>query len=216
MGCGGVGGGVKVYIKKQSMIHFIRQTIFLALLSMWTNLCIAQEVENERNSDRPKGLDVAWHEFTRAVIANDKDKLKTLSTACILCDICLDNTENEYKTQQAYRNSHPNTWYNKEYNKDRYLPVAVFLSEDLSLIFDTATQRCMTDTSNFKFYNDSVNKNLYEKKCIMPKNTRQTANIYEVFVTMVTKDGNKIVYQKAFAFIRIGDKYLFCGYSTIP
>jgi hypothetical protein len=198
------------------MALLTKHIIFLALLSLWTNLCTAQEVENERYSDRPKGLDVAWHEFTSAVINNYKDKLKTLSTACILCSVCLDNTENENKKQQAYRNSHPNTWYNKEYNKDRYVPVAVFLSEDLSLIFDTATQRCMTDTSNFTFHNDSVNKHLYEKKCIMPKNTRQTASMYEVFVTMVTKDGNKIVYQKAFAFIRIADKYLFCGYSTIP
>ncbi len=198
------------------MVLFTKQIILLALLSMWTNLCMAQVLETERYTNVPKGLDVAWHDFTRAVINNDKDKLKTLSTACILCDICLDNTENENKTQEAYRNSHPNTWYNKKYNKDRYVPVAVFLSEDLSLIFDTATQRCMTDTSNFEFYNDSVNKHLYEKKCIMPKNTRQTASMYEVFVTMVTKDGNNIVYQKAFAFIRIADKYLFCGYSTIP
>ena len=205
-----------MYKKMQNMTRFSRQTILLALLSMWTNLCSAQEVENERNSDKPKGLDVAWHEFTSAVIANDKDKLKTLSTACILCSECLDNTDTENKTQEAYRNAHPNTWYNKLYKKDRYMPVAVFLSEDLPLIFDTATQRCMIDTSNFQFYNDSVNKKLYEKKCIMPKNTRQTASMYEVFVKMVTQDKNRLEYQKAFAFVRIGDKYLFCGYSTIP
>ncbi len=198
------------------MALFTKHIILLVLLSLWSNLCMAQVLETKQYTNVPKGLGVAWNEFTSAVIANDKDKLKTLSTACILCSECLDNTDTENKTLEAYRNAHPNTWHIKLYKKDRYMPVAVFLSEDLSLIFDTATQRCMIDTSNFQFYIDSVNKKLYEKKCIMPKNTRQTASMYEVFVKMVTQDKNRLEYQKAFAFVRIGDKYLFCGYSTMP
>ena len=188
----------------------------LLVLCLFSLQSFAQEPAGKRKETIPEGLHKAWIDFAQAVIGGDEKTLRASSTSCIYCVNCLENTPAEDSAQTRFKEKHPRSWYRLMYAKQCYIPVDKFISDDLPLIFDATTKKRLTDSIKVLFHDDSENKHLYEKSCILRKGERDNAECYEVLVQTTDLSIFSEGLQKAFAFVRIGNRYIFCGYSTIP
>lgn len=194
------------------MFHFM----LLPLLCSFSVLSPAQTPGSYRDVIMPEGLHKAWSAFTKAIISGDEKALRASSASCIYCVECLENTPAEDSAQRRFQEVHPRSWYRRKYSKQRYIPAERFISNDVPIIFDKETISRLNNPSLLMFHNDSVNKHLYEKNCIVKPRDRRNAECYEVFVQVVDPSPASEGFQKAFAFMRVGSRYIFCGYSTIP
>ena len=175
---------------------------------------ITVKAEKE-NLKANRELQDAWSSFAKAVISNDLQTIKRLSTDCVLCTDCLINSPKEDSLFNAYQDNHPNEWYDQFLN-NRYISIQTFIEEDKLTIFDENTLSRLLDESKIIFFNNNHNRKLYAKECIIKSSEPDSANLEEVFITVVDPSEKAEGMQKAFAFIKTKSGYKFCGYSTIP
>jgi hypothetical protein len=158
----------------------------------------------------------AWSLFSKAILFNDIQALKDLSTDCIRCSACVTNTSSEDSVFTVYRNNNPDTWYDTLYGELSYIPLQIFLEKDLRLLFDANTNSRLLDSSKISFHDDNHNKGLYIKECIIKPSDSSKADIQEVLLTVIDPSSETEGMQKGFAFVKTEKGYKFCGYSTIP
>lgn len=175
-----------------------------------------EKTYNTTDSFDSHALQKAWLLFANAVKAGNKNEIRALSTACINCVDCLTNTPREDSINMELRQMHPDKWYDMMYRQLCFIKIGEFITDDLPIIFDEHTKARLLDPSKIVFARNDHNARLYENQCIAKAAQRRKAAYSEVLVTVIDPSASYEGSQKAFAFIKIGNSFKFCGYSLIP
>ncbi len=167
------------------------------------------------NTDNVKFKET-WKAFADAVARNDLKQFKSLSTDCIYCTFCVDDTEEEDSMFTDFQNKNEKIWYHKLYNELSFIPINKFLEEDYKLIFDDNIIKRITDKSKIIFLNrgNDTLTNIYH--CYKGKFRNNFPNIQEVLVTRIDPSPKYEGAQIALDFILTKEGYRFYSFSTIP
>jgi hypothetical protein len=167
-------------------------------------------------TEEDKEFEEAWKIFANAVLSADLKQVKQLSSSCIHCTDCVTNTRQEDSLFKKFQSENPDTWYEKLNSKFCYVPIDKFLKEDFAIVFESVGKSRMLIASKISYHNDSVNKGMYDKKCIVSSMELKNGKIMEMFVKVVDPSSETEGMSKTFAFIQTKQGYKFCGYSTVP
>ncbi len=134
----------------------------------------------------------AWEDFKKALLKNNLDEIRTLSTSCIACESC-----GPQKTISI------DTFFNKYFAKR----------------FNRNLLSRMSDTAKVIGHYDDANWNIYSQDCIFNSSGLLKPRIAEIGIRI--SDPNSLYKgfeggTAAIAFIETKSGYKFCGYSTIP
>jgi hypothetical protein len=163
-------------------------------------------------------LQRVWKQFAQAIQASNFPALRQLSAACIQCTDCVTNTAPEATAFEAYKDQHPDTWYDQLYGSLGFIPAEVSWRKDAPLIFDAKTKLRLQNPAKLRFAANDHNKAGYVAPCLILPAQAASTHVDEVLVTYLDPypAGQGEGMQKAFAFVRTKQGYKFCGYSTIP
>lgn len=134
----------------------------------------------------------AWENFKEALLKNNFEKLKSLSTDCVHCGVC---------------------------NTNNYVQSEVFYRKFFTQIFDSVFLTWMNDTAKVRGHYDDVNWHIYAKDCISKSADSPRRKLAEIWVKVSDRDSLYKGFEggdAAIAFIETASGYKFCGYSTIP
>ncbi len=151
-------------------------------------------------------LEKAWHLFADALISNDLQTVKALSTDCIRCFVCppgIDSSGTAFSIEQ-------DTPY------PTLIPFDNFLKIYGPFVFGSQTISRLKDTTKLDFIDNQFNFDRYTVPCISKSSGLKDPSLKEVLLLIVDPSPEFEGAQQAFAFIETKDGYKFCGYATIP
>ncbi len=196
----------------------LRGSVSLLLLLV-ASACFAQAGDAKQNTlsaaDRLE-LQKVWAAFATAIASKNVATIKAMSTPCVGCVDCLTNTTEEDSKIMAMRHQHPEKWYDMMYGKLCFIDIGRFIRDDLPVILNEETKARLLDESKLHFVDNGHNRGVYDNNCIASVAERKKAVFAEVLVTVMDGGGGSEGMQKAFAFVKTGGSFKFCGYSTIP
>lgn len=197
----------------------LRGSISLLLLLL-AGACFAQLGDSKQKAtlsvaDRVE-LQKVWAGFAKAIMANDVAAIRTLSASCVGCVDCLNNTIEEEAKNMELRHQYPGKWYDMMHEKLGFIEIGRFIRDDLSIVFNEETKARLLNEAKLVFVNNDHNRGVYDNNCIVSAAERKSTVFAEVLVTVIDSGGGREGMQKAFAFVKTGRTFKFCGYSTIP
>lgn len=157
-----------------------------------------------------------WLEFSKAILSQDLELIKSLSSDCILCSDCFVNTPIEDSVFKEFQEKNPDKWYNKLYYELCYISIDKFLTEDLNLIFNEKVKSRLLDKTKIIYADNNHNSKAYSIKCIIGSSQTAQCEFKEVLLTYIDPTPKFEGSQWSFAFVKTNGKYKFCGFSTIP
>ena len=192
-------------------------------VSLWLLLvagaCFAQSGYGKQDTlsaaDRLE-LQRVWVAFATAIATNDVAAIKAISTPCVGCVDCLTNTAEEHKKIMEMCHQYPEKWYDMMYGKLCFIETGRFIRDDLPVVLNEETRARLLDESKLYFVDNGHNRGVYDNNCIASVAESKKAVFAEVLVTVIDTGGGSEGMQKAFAFVKTGSSFKFCGYSTIP
>jgi len=197
----------------------LRGSVSLLLL-FFAGACFAQAGDGKQNttlsaSDRLE-LQKVWVAFATAIASNDVATIKAMSTPCVGCVDCLTNTTEEESKVMEMRHQYPEKWYDMMYGKLCFIEIGRFIRDDIPVILNEETKARLLDGAKLDFVDNGHNRGVYDNNCIASVAERKKAVFSEVLVTVIDSGVGREGMQKAFAFVKKGSSFKFCGYSTIP
>lgn len=151
-------------------------------------------------------LEKAWRRFADALIRNDKEAIKTLSTDCIRCFGCAFGADSRDTIISIEQDTPNPTLFSFDHFITRFGP-EVFSNETLARLLDT---------TKLTFIDNQYNSGLYTVPCLAKSSDLKNPVHKEVLLLIVDPSPAFEGAQQAFAFMETKDGYKFCGYSTIP
>jgi hypothetical protein len=134
----------------------------------------------------------SWEIFKAALLKNDFEQLKSLSTDCIHCAVC---------------------------NSNNYVQWEVFYRKYFIQLFDSVILSRMNDSAKADGHYNNANWHIYAKDCIAKSSDLSKPELIEIWVRVSDRDSFYKGFEgghATLAFIETASGYKFCGYSTIP
>ena len=192
-------------------------TVLFGLLGC-SDISYKKDQEASTNASKYPNLVKAWEEFAKAVLSEDFEQIKSLSTNCIKCSHCVENTTEERKAIDTIEKKNPDAWYDKRYNELSYIPIDRFIKEDFNIVFDKQLKSRFLDESKLIFATGPKTEYTWPERCKNKELENKTSKYYEVLVLYrdpLNKSGDGAS-QWAYAFVETAGVFKFFGYSTIP
>lgn len=202
-------------MKKYLIIGFIL-TVLLSLSFTKKHFANSANTSRTKDTTADQEFQQAWEEFSNVILKQDQATLKSLSSECILCTICIDNTLVEDSIFKKFQEENPDQWVDKFYDELCYVSIDKFITEDLNIIFDEKVKSRLLDKTKINFVDNNHHSKPFHKKCFIGKVKTAKCEFKEVLLTHIDPTPQLEGSQWSFEFVKTNGKHKFCGFSTIP